>query len=147
MFIGTQAGRSPPGYIPGIIHGVKYEPYSAHRDGTRRKSQWTITVRDEIRSFTAAEGDGWLDTTRGWGLHRPNRSPEYLGVAVDRDRQLFIAKFVRGRAGEPWHGYPADPQLKPQDLPAERVRRAWLDQEILPAVLIRRLIKGQPCAL
>jgi hypothetical protein len=126
---------------------VIYTPHEAHRNGNPVKSQWTISVPAELRCFAEARSDGWLDATFGWGLHRPAGVPDYLGVGVNRSRQLFVAKFVRAREGEAWHGYPADPQRNPQDLPQQSVRQAWLHEAILPAVLIRRMIKGQPCAL
>lgn len=130
-----------------MIPPVLYVPHPDHRNGTALKSQWTISTADEHRCFDQARTAAWLDTTRGWGLHRPEGEPTYLGVGVDRRRRLFVAKFVRGREDEPWHGYPADTQRHPQDLPSYAVRRAWLDDGILSAVIIRRLSKGQPCAL
>jgi len=126
---------------------IEYVPNPEHRNQNVAKSQWTIPVLDEHQCFDEAGTQGWLDATRGWGLHRPSGVPENLGVGVDRSQSLFLAKFVRGRDGDPWHGYPADPQRYHQDVPASRVCRAWLDQTLLPPPLVRRVMKGQPCAL
>jgi hypothetical protein len=145
-----------------MIHRVCYAPYEEHRNGNAAKSQWAITRVEESRCFAEARAEAWLETTRGWGLHRPDGEPAYLGLeareacrprrsnrrkGINGPRRLFVAKFVRGRPGEAWHGYPADPQRFPQDIPSGAMCRLWLDDEILSPVVIRRMMKGQPCAL
>jgi hypothetical protein len=124
-----------------------YQPHSHHRDGNPKKSQWIISIPQERVSFAAAAADKWLDETTGWGLHRDGDDLDYLGKDRAGDRRLFVAKFVRGRKGENWHGYPADHQRSPADIPSKRLRREWLQDEVLPAPKIRRLSRGQPCGL
>lgn len=124
-----------------------YQPHPDHRNNNPNKSQWTISVAQERGSFSAADRDGWLEETTGWGVYRSGVKLEYLGRDKTKARRLFVAKFVRGREGEDWHGYPADHQANASDIPSKRVRREWLDNEVLPAHKLRRLARGQPCGL
>jgi hypothetical protein len=123
---------------------MTYKPYSRHRDGTPRKSQWTISITDERACFNAATSLGWCVESHGWGLY-PATAPQYLGVAQDHTTSVFIAKFVSSSGV--WHGYPGDHQRNPQDIPLEHVLNDWLARGLLPPAKLRKLVKGQPCAL
>ena len=87
----------------------------------------------------------WIENESGWGLHYSNGVLDYLGLAQDHTTQVFIAKFV-GNQGT-WHGYPADHQQNRQDIPAERIRKIWIDTNVLRRAQIRKITKGQPCRL
>jgi hypothetical protein len=123
-----------------------------HRNSNTNKSQWTISVGDEIGCFNHAKHQNWLTANKGWGLHIVNSAPNWLGVAQDQTTQLFVAKFVgnpsnSAASGTEWHGYPANYRVNNQDIPDEDILQKWLNTNILPAAKIRKLAKGQPCNL
>lgn len=124
---------------------MSYRPNNRHRDRTPGKSQWTIPEVDELACFTLATAQGWCLADVGWGLHCPNTDPQYLGVAQDHHTEVFLAKFVNG-AGE-WHGYPADHQRKPQDIPLESILNSWMTRQLLSPAKVRKIVRGQPCTL
>jgi hypothetical protein len=134
----VSVGLSSPSYLPN----------PKHRDKSPNKSQWTITVADELVCFREADQRAWLLVDEGWGLHLTAGLPAYLGVAaVDQTRKLFIAKFVVSHVPPVWHGYPADPQSNEQDIPGEVILGRWLDSGLLPASKIRKVGKKQACRL
>jgi hypothetical protein len=124
-----------------------YVPYAKHRNNTPQGSQWTITVPDEHACFFASGQHGWLRDAVGWGLHFLNNVPDYLGIAIDRQRRLFVAKFVAGNEPVEWHGYPADPEKNVQDIPREDILKMWQEADVLSAAKIRKILRGQPCRL
>lgn len=109
------------------------------------KSQWSISPNQEIVCFNLAHSKGWTEADKGWGLHYSNDVLDYLGLAQDHRTRVFIAKFV-GNQGN-WHGYPADHQKNQQDIPTERIRRIWMNDNVLKPAKIRKITKGQPCWL
>jgi hypothetical protein len=129
------------------IDGVNYQHHPDHRNGNTKKSQWTISEPAERESFRQAGVREWLSVDRGWGLHTPNERPEVLGESQDRERKLFVAKFVASAAPVVWHGYPADHQRHPQDVPESRILSAWESSGLLAAAKITKLLKGKPCSL
>ena len=118
-----------------------------HRNGNVKKSQWTISEADEIKCFDLAKGQGWVLGDRGWGLHVSRKRPTWLGVARDRDTQLFIAKFVGSSSGAEWHGYPADYRHNHHDIPEGEILRSWLSVSGLSPAKVRKIARGQPCNL
>lgn len=123
-----------------------------HRDGTRIKSQWTISFEDEKAAFMRATTSGWIsNATLRWGLHLTPSVPSALGSSAQAfgapTRNLFIAKFVDGNANDSWHGYPADPYKNQHDIPPSTVLKLWLGLSFLRPATIRKLVKGQLCAL
>ena len=114
-----------------------------HRDRTKGKSQWTITLKDEIACFNVACAKHWTDKGNGWGLHYSGEVLAYLGVAQDHQTRVFIAKFVENEGI--WHGYPADHQTNRQDVPAEPILAIWMKTEVLRPAKIRKIMRGQPC--
>ncbi len=99
----------------------------------------------EVDVFKQALTSGWTTGTHAWGLHVPNGSILYLGVAQDHSTQVFIAKFVDGTAKNDWHGYPADHERNPHDIPDTAILNNWLSSKILSAAKIRKISRGQPC--
>jgi len=49
-----------------IRSGVHYIHKSDHRNGSPRKSQWTIPEDQERRVFSDAYSQGWYEGTVGW---------------------------------------------------------------------------------
>jgi hypothetical protein len=124
-----------------------YQPSPLHRNNAPTKSQWTISEADERTAFETAEHKGWLIPSEGWGLHLRGDRPSYLGLAQDRARELFIAKFVGSGTPIVWHGYPADHQLHRQDVPPELVLNKWMQLALVPPAKIRKIAKAQRCRL
>jgi hypothetical protein len=129
------------------VAGANYQHHPDHRNNQGGKSQWIISEESERASFGNAVAQGWIVGRVGWGVHPPNTQPQVLGVSQDRRRQLYIAKFVASQAPVLWHGYPADHQRHPQDVPAAPILRNWLTGALFVPAKIRKLLKGQPCTL
>jgi hypothetical protein len=127
--------------------GVRYTHHPDHRNRTGGKSQWRISLPKERQAFITARAEGWLIRSTGWGLHVDNTEPAYLGVAQDHVTRVFVSKFVDGNQSQNWHGYPADHQRNPQDIPDADVLKIWMDNDLIPLSKIRKLVKGQPCTL
>lgn len=100
----------------------------------------------EEASFNRSWAEGWLLDECGWGLHIVNGGPDWLGTAQDHESRVFIAKFV-GQLDSDWHGYPADHVRNPQDIPHENVLGSWLDDELMSAAKVRKVMRGQRCSL
>ena len=127
-----------------------YVSKADHRDGTRAKSQWTITFSAEKDCFVASWTRGWLITNRGWGLHLVDGVPASVGTsarssgrAVPAD--LKVATF-RGDSNI-WHGYPADYCIHAQDRPPITVLQEWATLGLIRKHELRRIRGSQPCSL
>ena len=127
----------------GITYGVKPD----HRDNTHVKSQWTITVDEEVLCFRLTCERTWFLDDRGWGLHLTDGKAQYLGVGLDRNQRLFVARFEGDLPKQYWHGYPADHVRRADDIPAEAVAGEWIAEGYLPPSKVRKLLKGQRCKL
>ena len=124
---------------------MTYSPNPQHRNRTPEKSQWSISLAQEIAYFNTTYANQWIDNNNGWGLHYSEGRLDYLGLAQDYITRVFIAKFVGDRGT--WHGYPADHQQNQQDIPTERIRTIWINTNVLRPAQIRKITKGQPCRL
>ena len=131
-----------------IVPGVWYLNHPHHRSTTQKdtKSQWIISVAEEVQAFTHAHGNGWLQSSAGWGLHLESGIVAYLGTLYSDDSLLFIAKFVDGTATSHWHGYPID-HRRSYDAPSTAILNVWLVSKLLSAAQIRKIARGQPCSL
>ena len=136
-FIGSMGGY--------MNHNLTYVPNPQHRNRTRRKSQWLISLTEEHVCFQTACEKDWVEDETGWGFHFSNAMLDYLGLSQDHTKKVFIAKFVRNHGV--WHGYPADHQHNHQDIPTDRIQRSWMDTKVLSRPKIRKIKKGQPCRL
>jgi hypothetical protein len=110
-------------------------------------SIWTIPIPTELNVFVDSLEALWIDEVEGWGLcigHEGNVLP--LGKNLV-EINLFIAKFVRKRNNAPWHGYPADYIVNPQDRPTPAILLEWHEQGIIQKYEIARIRGGRPCSL
>jgi len=137
----------PPVIFNEVIPGVHYGCHPDHRNGNLNKSQWTISTSEEIKSFELSYSQRWIVGTQAWGLHLMNGHPTYLGMAIDRSRLLFVARFEDGNGNQRWHGYPADHQTKVNDRLPEELKELWIKNNILAVAKVRKLSKGVPCNL
>lgn len=118
-----------------------------HRDGTPRKSQWTVPKVAEEAIFRHSCSQRWWTDDAAWGLFRPNGVIEYLGVsALDPGPAdpLVVGFF---EIAEPCHGYPSRCTPGDRDQIPTAVARAWLEQQVLSPAKIRKLRRGQRCRL
>lgn len=130
-----------------VLPGLNYLHNLQHRDGTAMKSQWIIGYAEERTCFINSYNNAWFNNNTGWGLHFYDQIVDYLGVSHDRERRLFIAKFVADNGPSYWHGYPADYQINIQDIPREDVLNKWLAGGIFSPAKIRKILRGKPCRL
>ncbi len=130
-----------------IAPGVTYGVHPHHRNGAHGKSQWDISEGQERDVFVNARNQNWLLQDMGWGLHLVAGQVSYLGRAQDRQRRIFVAKFVDGNQNQFWHGYPADHQRNPGDIPVQNILQGWLNAKLLRRAIVRKLVRGQPCNL
>ena len=130
-----------------IQSGVTYVHKMDHRDGSKQKSQWTISEDDERSAFSRTYSEEWYDGSTGWGLHFDGNTIGNLGFGVDRIRPLFMAKFVDGNARSEWHGYPADYLEHQQDVPDTGYLMAWCEEGHLSRAKMRKILQRKPCNL
>lgn len=130
-----------PRYV--LRPGLVYTHHLAHRDGTREKSQWQISMLQERRCFVHGLRCRWGTATTTWGLHVRGGRVLQLGIGRDHCSPAYIAKFVCDQGIQEWHGYPVDPKRK-GDKPTPEVLRAWLDEGVLGEAKIRKIKGGQP---
>src|SRR5204862_3904345 len=106
-----------------------------------------ISPAAEVACFANAHARNWIEGDRGFGLHYVQAQPRYLGVAVERAVELFLARFEDGNNNQRWHGYPADPQRRVGDRLPEQIKRERIRDSVLPRPKVRKLQRGQPCKL
>lgn len=134
--------------MPHQVAGRTYQPHLPHRNGAPHKSQWKISVDDEIAAFELAVTEDWANEAHAWGLHL-NRDGEadYLGVSpADHppQRALFIALYELDAV---CHGYPVDHQRSNREKPPTSVLNSWLNKGAVPAPAVRKIARGQRCRL
>lgn len=119
-------------------NGSLYLVYNEHRNGGWR-SQWSITVQEELSVFDRAELGAWGEDGSLWGLHLDGAQLLRLGTEGE-----FIARFRRTDPAVPWHGYPAQPSTQHrQDFPPDQVVNMWVDMGLLSRPRQRRLQQGR----
>ncbi len=129
------------------VSGFRYLISPDHRNGNPHKAQWTISVAEEVACFERSVANSWLEQSVGWGLHVDGGSVSYLGTTANDFgpvEQSFVAFF---QLASDCHGYPADVRRRTRERPSTRVRRAWLDGGYLRPAVVRKLSRGQRCAL
>jgi hypothetical protein len=129
------------------VGDLTYASKPDHRDKTAVKSQWTITVEQEVECFRLTHARRWFVDDRGWGLHLEDGTVAYLGVGIERTQQLFVARFEGDRNNSYWHGYPADHTRRTDDIPTEEIALEWIADNLLARSKVRKLLKGQRCKL
>lgn len=104
---------------------------SDHRDGTRIKSQWTVTTCIEMAIYTSHYNH---EGACFFGLKLNNSICEPVGnsaLDLGEVRPLFVCKYVRNQQPNYCHGYPADPELRHQDRPPMSLLLNWRTKNLI----------------
>lgn len=121
-----------------------YQSNPKHRDGSRNKSQWRITLQDEVMLFGWAFENNSFDKKYYWGVIQQGDKCIELGFTTNRNIGSRIARFEHGNPPEIWHGYPVDYIRDPQnDCPGKRLLNNWRDWGIITKADIAKLISGR----
>jgi hypothetical protein len=121
-----------------------FVPY--HRNGASHKSQWSIRYETELRFFeSACPAPPTSDIARIWYLPpEVDDSLQVIGVSsltYRTPRELHIALFINGN---PWHGYPADPERHRHDVPPENLVADWMTASRVSKQQGARLLGQRP---
>ena len=108
------------------------------------KSQWNISIADEMQCYLGAVENHWMANNSYWGLHLIEVRPVVLGSAPSNDA-LYIAKFVSNQGI--WHGYPVAHWLSPYDKPQMPVLESWVAGGFINRAKKARIHRGKKCAL
>lgn len=129
------------------IQEVEYRANPHHRDNNPNKSQWLISVSEEEGVFRASYSKEWISNNAVWGLQKSEDGGlKRLGYRDTKEIKLFVAKYVSSEEPVFWHGYPVD--LKSfHDRPGSDLLKIWLVNKVLKGSKIRKIQKGQKCAL
>lgn len=123
-----------------------YKAVSYHRNGTGGKSQWTISVDDEIDLFAVAKRDGQIFDDKGYAIWIIDSKAGVLGV-TEHDSETKLARFVDGTRSDHWHGYPANYLRAKNDIPPMTLLRLWKDRGLIEKSDITRMKTQKPCSL
>ena len=127
-----------------------------HRNKNANKSQWTCKMEEEVKLFK-------IGVTNNWKEKRENKKNKdvifsifkyerYIGLSCDKRRKLFFSKFVSSQkiksniqAKIEWHGYPADYEVNPQDIPDKDILLDWRQKKLIKKAHITKIVRGKPC--
>lgn len=123
-----------------------YIAVSYHRNGTFGKSQWTISVPDEISVFTWGMKNEFKIGNKCWGLFLKDNKPEVVGLLANNE-ESHIARFVCGISDSTWHGYPADYKRAIGDIPTDEILRIWVGNNYINKSKMLKIQQQKPCSL
>ena len=127
--------------ITGIYRAVSY-----HRNGTAGKSQWIISVDEEIDLFAVAKKEGYAAYGVGHAVWVVDSHLVDLGLTVNGNFTK-MARFEDGTHTDNWHGYPANYMLAKSDIPPTGVLKKWVDNSFISKSDITKIQKQRPCKL
>lgn len=116
-----------------------YTSLDYHRNGNPRKSQWLISVDEEIHCFVDTKHNNWIsDSHKGWGI---NSDCKVLGKTTT-NRETYIARFEEdSNKHDHWHGYPAD-LGRPQDIPLDFILLDWRQRNYINKSQYSKIRRG-----
>ena len=134
--------------------GQYFKTIAKHRRASNYDiSKWTITIQEEYISFKNALSTATnMDTPNFdnlnlcWGIHIHQGVLAKLGEN-NNNLNIKIAKFTKHINNNEWHGYPADYQNKPQDIPSVEYLTKLKDENYLTKSKLNKIIQGKPCNL
>ena len=125
----------------------KYMIVPQHRGSpTEHKSVWTISNQEEISCFTNSVVSRWKCDKYHWGVSKVNGVIIQLGTNYE-NHVLQIAKFVDSSCNDCWHGYPANLQRHPGDIPSMAVLNLWQQSGIISKSEKSKIKGGKRCIL
>lgn len=127
---------------------MAYHSHPHHRAAAYafEKSQWRISVEEEVQTYELAVAANWQCEECYWGLHLIGAIAHPLGVSPAPNQQpLNIAKFV-GANGD-WHGYPVAHWLSPWDKPRQNILQAWREAGLITPAKMAKILRGKRCTL
>lgn len=125
---------------------VFYKAVSYHRNGTTGKSQWIISVDEEIELFAKTKRDNQIFDDKGYALWIVSDAACVLGL-TERNSETRIARFEDGTRSNHWHGYPANYLRAKNDIPPMALLKQWKDRGFIEKSDITRLKQQKPCSL
>lgn len=123
-----------------------YKAVSYHRNGTSGKSQWVISVDEEIELFAKAKRDKQIFDDKGYAIWIISDKACVLGV-TDLNSETRLARFVDGSRSDHWHGYPANYLKKKNDIPPMSLLKEWKDKGLIEKSDLTRMKYQKPCSL
>ena len=123
-----------------------YKAVSYHRYGTAGKSQWTISVDEEIDLFAKTKRNGYVYDDKGYALWIVAEKAVVLGI-TEYQSETRLARFVDGTRTDHWHGYPANYLRAKNDIPPMHLLRQWKKDGLIEKSDITRLKLQKPCSL
>lgn len=135
--------------------GQKFKTISKHRGASIGNiSRWTIGIPDEYVSFknalqsTIVDGDepNYDELDLCWGVHIFQSILTKLGENQNNN-DIKFAKFTKHTNNDEWHGYPADYQNKPQDVPSTPYLTKLKNDNYLTKAKLNKIKQGKSCNL
>lgn len=121
-----------------------YKAVSYHRNGTKGKSQWRITVDEEISVFVWSLATESFKEDKAWGLYLNGNTPQVIGV-LENGEASYLGRFA-GTNNE-WHGYPGDYKRTRGDIPPFAILLDWTSQNYISKSSMLRIQRQLPCSL
>lgn len=125
---------------------AKYYISSAHRRVQKNKSNWIITINQEVDCFIYSQTKTWIENMVSWGLIPLGNNLLVLGLNSHKE-ELKIAKFVAKNKEGVWHGYPADFCRNIQDRPGMPILQNWRTDGHIQKHHITKIRQGKECNL
>lgn len=123
-----------------------YKSVSYHRNGTAGKSQWIITVDNEIDLFAKAKRDEQIFDNNGYAIWVIDEKTGVLGY-TENNSETRLARFVDGSRSDHWHGYPANYLKKKNDIPPMTLLKKWKEKGLIEKSDLTRMKYQKPCSL
>lgn len=125
-----------------------YKVSSHHRRtrGNNNKCIWTISNDEEVSLFIFSKNSNWTEDNICYGLKLNGTNILVVG-RTPNNQDLKIAKFIDGSRNNKWHGYPADPKNRKQDIPSVKILTTWKNFNYIGKSDVRKLKQQIPCSL
>ena len=122
-----------------------YKAVSFHRNGTSRKSQWKISVDEEVNFFVTAIEKKHIHKDRGWEISIKNGIKKSIGRTV-KGEDSYIGVFECSTKLE-WHGYPGDYKRSDKDIPPTTILQEWVNNKYITKSHMSHIQLQMPCNL
>lgn len=125
----------------------KYIISSQHRrTGNHNKCTWIASFDEEVQCFSVSYTEKWIINTKAWGFLFSDNTLKVIGCN-NKNQELKLAKFVDAGSNNVWHGYPADPMNRIQDIPVKAILLKWVANKYITKATMSKLTRGLSCNL